>query len=113
MAAPRNRKHILVPNPPTTEAYKPHGRKIEVEKPAPPTSRAKHGKALERALKTAVVQAEQRRSEAGIEVHGAKPGLYVQFDSRPGVPLQLASLEDARQGIELAQRQLHLPADDN
>jgi hypothetical protein len=27
--------------------------------------------------------------------------LYVQFDSQPGVPLQLASLEDARQGIEL------------
>lgn len=44
MAAPRNRKHILVPGPPTAEEYKPHGRKIDVTKPAPPASRAKHGK---------------------------------------------------------------------
>jgi hypothetical protein len=47
VAAPRNRKHILVPGPPTAEAYKPHGRKIDIPKPAPPTSRPKHGKALE------------------------------------------------------------------
>jgi len=57
VAAPRNRKHILVPDPPTAEGYKPHGRKIDVTKAAPPASRAKHGKALERALKAAVVKA--------------------------------------------------------
>lgn len=45
MAAPRNRKHILVPGPPTAEEYKPHGRKIDVTKPAPPANRARHGKA--------------------------------------------------------------------
>lgn len=101
MSAPRNRKHILVPGPPSTEAYKPYGRKIEITRPEPPTSRAKHGKALERSLRAAVVEAEKRREEAGIEVHGAVPGLYVQFESQPDVPLQLASLEDARQGIEL------------
>lgn len=101
MAAPRNRKHILVPGPPTAEEYKPHGRKIDVPKPAPPTSRAKHGKALERALKAAVVEANRRRDEAGIEVHGAVPGLYVQFESQPGVPLQVTSFEDSRQGIEV------------
>ena len=101
MSAPRNRKHILVPSSPTAEAYKPHGRKITVTKPPPPTSRAKHGKALERALTVAVVEARKRRDEAGIEVHGAVPGLYVQFESQPGAPLQVASLEDARQGIEV------------
>lgn len=101
MAAPRNRKHILVPGPPTAEEYKPHGRKIDVPKPAPPTSRAKHGKALERALKAAVVEANRRRDEAGIEVHGAVPGLYVQFESQPGVPLQVTSFEDSRQSIEV------------
>jgi hypothetical protein len=101
VAAPRNRKHILVPGPPTAEGYKPHGRKIDVTKPAPPASRAKHGKALERALKAAVVEANKRRDDAGIEVHGAVPGLYVQFESQPGVPLQVASLEDSRQGIEV------------
>ncbi|MEB2284046.1 MAG: hypothetical protein B6D46_02040 [Polyangiaceae bacterium UTPRO1] len=101
MAAPRNRKHILVPGPPTAEGYRPHGQKIDVTKPAPPVSRAKHGKALERALKAAVVEANKRRNDAGIEVHGAVPGLYVQFESRPGVPLQVTSLEDSRQGIEV------------
>lgn len=101
MAAPRNRRHILVPGPPTAEEYKPHGRKIDVTKPAPPASRAKHGKALERALRAAVVEANKRRDDAGIEVHGAVPGLYVQFESQPDVPLQVASLEDSRQGIEV------------
>lgn len=28
-------------------------------------------------------------------------GLYVQFESQPGVPLQVTSLEDSRQGIEV------------
>ena len=101
MAAPRNRKHILVPDPPTAEKYKPHGRKIDIIKPAPPTSRAKHGKALERALKGAVLEASKRRDQAGIDVHGAVPGLYVQFESQPGVPLEVTSLEDSRQGIEV------------
>lgn len=101
MAAPRNRKHIFVPGHPSAEAYRPHPRMIEVTKPSPPASRSKHGKALERALKTAVAEAEQRRRTAGITVHGAKPGLYVQFESQPGVPLQLSSLEDARQGIDV------------
>lgn len=48
-----------------------------------------------------MVEAHQRRADAGIQVHGAVPGLYIQFESQPGVPLQLSSLEDARQGIEL------------
>lgn len=101
MAAPRNRKHIIVPDHPTAEAYEPHGRKIEMTKPPTPASRAAHGKALKQSLKAAVSEAHQRRADAGIEVHGAEPGLYVQFESQPGVPLQLSSLEDARQGIEL------------
>lgn len=101
MAAPRNRKHILVPGPPAAEDYKPHGRKFDVTKPAPPASRVKHGKALERELKAAVALAKTRRNESGIEVHGAVPGVYVQFESRPDVPLQVSSLEDLRQGIEV------------
>jgi hypothetical protein len=99
--APRNRKHILVPTPPRVEEYKPHGRKSERTAISPPTSRAAHGKALERSLKAAVVEASRRRKDAGILVHGAEPGLYVQFESQPGVPLNVASLEDTRQGIEV------------
>jgi len=48
-----------------------------------------------------VVEAHQRRTDAGIEIQGVAPGLYVQFESQPDIPLQLSSLEDARQGIEL------------
>lgn len=101
MAAPRNRKHIIVPGKPSAEAYRPHPRAMAVPKPPAPASRAAHGKALKQALVSAVVQAQQRRAAAGIQVHGAVPGLYVQFESQPGVPLQLSSLEDGRQGIEL------------
>ena len=101
MPAPRNRKHILVPGLPTAEGYRPHGRKIERTKPAPPTIRALHGKALSLALNAAVAQATKRRHEAGIEVQGAAPGIYVQFESQPGVPLLVTSLEDLRQGIEV------------
>ncbi len=101
MAAPRNRKHIIVPGRPTAEPYKPHGRNIDIPRPPAPPSRMAHGKALEKSLESAIEEALQRRVDAGVEVHGAKPGFYVQFESRPGVPLQLSSLEDARQGIEL------------
>lgn len=91
----------MVVGKPTAEAYKPHPRKIEVVKPPPPASRSAHGKTLKKALESAVAEAHQRRADAGIQVHGALPGLYVQFESQPGVPLALSTLEDARQGIEL------------
>lgn len=101
MTAPRNRRHILVPGRRTVEEYKPYGRDIDDKKPPPPPSRAQHGKALSRALAAAVDEAKQRRAEAGLEIHGATPGLYVQFESQPGVPLQVTSLEDSRKGIEV------------
>lgn len=74
---------------------------IRIPKPPPPPSRAEHGKALTSALDGAVREAYQRRVDAGIDVPGALPGLYVQFESQPGVPLHLASLENVPQGIEL------------
>jgi hypothetical protein len=67
----------------------------------PPADRPQHGRALERAFTTAIAEANQRRQDAGLSVHGAEPGLYVQFESQPGVPLQLHSLEDTGQGIQL------------
>ena len=101
MAAPRNRRHIIVPGKPSAEPYKPHARDIKVPRPPAPGSRAAHGKALRQALESAVAEAHQRRADAGVQVHGAVPGLYVQFESQPDVPLKLSSLENARQGIEL------------
>lgn len=100
MAAPRNRRHIFISGP-AAETYEPFGRKIGIKKPPAPESRTAHGRALKHALEEAVVEAKRRREQAGIEVQGAEPGLYVQFESQPGVRLELDSLEDARQGIEL------------
>jgi len=37
-------------------------------------------------------EAAARRQATGLDVHGAKPGIYVQFESPPGVDLKLESL---------------------
>ncbi len=101
MVSPRNRKHITVSSPPTTEPYRPHRRRFDIRKVPAPESRKAHGRALKSALESAVVEALQRREATEIEVHGASPGLYVQFESQPGESLQLSSFENAAQGIEL------------
>lgn len=101
MAAPRNRKHILVRVAPSTEAYTPHPRKIELPPIATPTNRRRHAAALRVALRHAGRETVEEREELGITVHGAEPGLYIQFESVPGVDLKLESLEDRRKGIEL------------
>ena len=101
MAAPRNRRHIIVPGGPAVEKYTPYKRKIKISKPPAPASRVTHGIALKQAFESVTDQAQQRRDDVDIQVHGAEPGLYVQFESQPGVALNLSSLEDSRQGIEL------------
>lgn len=97
MAAKRDRPHLFVRREPTSRAYTPHTRAVK-PKPAPaPADRAQHGQQLRTALQQAQGQADLRRDEAarkGIAVEGATPGLYVQFDSMPGVPLKVESLED-------------------
>ncbi|MGE0706600.1 MAG: S8 family serine peptidase [Planctomycetota bacterium] len=71
-------------------------------KPIPtPASRQQHGQALKTSFELAVANARARRAQAEVEVHGGQPGVYVEFESQPGVPLQLPSLEDKRKGIEL------------
>jgi subtilase family protein len=101
MPAPRNRKHLLVPNPPSSEAYTPHPRKIEQPAFAGPQDRRRHARALRRALSTAEHEAREARESLDITVHGAEPGIYIQFESPPGVELKLESLENRKQGIEL------------
>jgi hypothetical protein len=46
-------------------------------------------------------ESEANRAAVDISVHGAQPGLYVEFESPPGVELKLESLEDRRRGIEM------------
>lgn len=63
--------------------------------------RPAHGAMLKASLEKAELDGAARRSAAGITVHGAAPGLYVQFESRPGVTLNVSSLEDRKVGIEV------------
>lgn len=102
MPAERNRRHILVPGAPSTEVYSPHPRKIEPVAVPAPASRPAHGTGLRDALAAAVTESVERRQRDIPQVHNAVPGMYVQFESQPGIRLQLSSLEDRRQGIELA-----------
>jgi Subtilase family len=101
MPAPRNRKHLLVPTAPTAEPYTPHLRRIERPPYAGPPDRQRHAAALHDALTHAQAESEASRAATDITVHGAEPGLYVEFESPPGVDLKLESLEDRRRGIEL------------
>lgn len=101
MAAPRNRRHILVRTAPSREDYTPHRRRIELPPVPGPRSRRQHAGALKASLRDAEREEQARRQAAEIVVHGAEPGLYVEFDSQPGLQLKLETLEDRRKGIEL------------
>lgn len=101
MAAERNRKHILVSQPPKTELYSRHPGGGGGKKPPPPASRAAHAEALRTSLLAAEMAGRSRRADAGPRVHGAEPGLYIEFDSQPGFELNHGSLTSIRRGIEL------------
>ena len=101
MAAPRNRRHLVIQAPPTAEPYTPHARTISPETFARPADRQQHGASLRAALLAAEQEAIASRQAQPIAVHGAAPGVYVQFDSPPGIELKLESLEDKRKGIEV------------
>jgi len=101
MAAPRDRKHILVPGGPKTEKYRPHGKKITPPPLPAVADRAAHGAALSAALREAQAAAAERRQAAGIGIAGSTPSVYVEFNSVEDVRLELSTLEAQRSGIEL------------
>lgn len=101
MSAPRNRRHIFVPEPPATEPYTPHSPRIDARDIDRPQDRRAHAEVLTASYEGIRAATEEDRSAATIEVHGAKPGLYVQFESRPGVELKLEPLENRTKGIEV------------
>lgn len=101
MAAPRDRQHIIVPTEPQTANYTPPPKTIRNVAPPANPDRPAHGHALANALRAAHTQATARRAESGIEIAGAKPAIYVEFESFEGISLELSSLEAQRSGIEL------------
>ncbi|MEM7353286.1 MAG: S8 family peptidase [Acidobacteriota bacterium] len=100
MAAERNRRHILVLRLPKTERYKPFPRGGEDKLPRP-SNPIGHAEVLGATLRAASAAGDQRRAEQSIEVQGAKPGLYIQFDSQPGFELNHLSLGNKAKQIEL------------
>lgn len=97
MASPRNRRHIIVPGDPTVEKYTPHGGGGPSKAPGPPgAGRPAHSAALTKALESARDTAALRRTTQSVEVTGAQPGLYLEFESFPGWDLAISSLENKR-----------------
>ncbi len=101
MAAPRDRKHIVVPGEPQIEKYTPHRKKITPAVPPANPDRPAHGVALAQALVAAQTAAAARRQQAQIEIQGGTPSIYVEFQSVGDVRLELSTLEAQSSGIEL------------
>lgn len=101
MAAPRNRRHLVVTTQPAAEQYTPHGRKVPPPTFERPANRQQHAASLREALLAAEDAAKASREAQPVVVHGAEPGIYIQFDSPPGVELKIESLEHKTKGIEV------------
>ena len=117
MAAPRDRKHLLVRRTPAVEAYSRPPRVIPSKgPPVPAGGRPAHGAVLKNALEQAAAIVGERRDGVSLEIDGARPGLYVEFESFPGWELAIPSLEstggkDPHARIEVvAVRQHTVPA---
>lgn len=97
MASPRNRKHLVVAIPPKSVPYGPRDKPVPRQQ-IPIPDRAKHGASLKAALRTAVQVAAAQRQQApdALTNRATTPGIYVQFESVPGVALTVESLESRR-----------------
>lgn len=97
MPSPRNRRHIVVPGRPTVEKYTRHRGGGNSRKPdPPPQGRPAHSAALKEALESARDTAALQKTQSSIEVTGARPGVYIEFESFPGWDLAISSLENKR-----------------
>ncbi len=119
MASPRNRRHIIVPGDPSVEKYTPHvGGGPSKAPESPSVGRPTHSSSLTKALETAQNAAALRKTASAIDVAGAQPGLYLEFESFPGWELAVSSLEnkrakDPRRHIEVVAVATGTPKDDS
>ncbi|MET0792531.1 MAG: S8 family peptidase, partial [Polyangiaceae bacterium] len=97
----RDRAHIFVRESPKADQYRPHPRVITTKAPPPPNDPQGHGAALSSAIKAAAAAGLARRDAHDVEVAGASPGLYVQFESQPNFGLKLETLDAQGSGIEV------------
>jgi Subtilase family len=100
LADERELPHIVVENSATTEAYRYPGGGGS-EKPLPPHDRQAHASRLLSALDRVRSQVASRKEELKAWAVPAKKGVHVEFESEPGFELELGSLEDRHQGIQV------------
>ncbi|NJD65723.1 MAG: S8 family peptidase [Chloroflexi bacterium] len=94
--ADRNRPHIFVDQPAQAEPYTPPPRRITGRALSVPDNRRAHAESLGAQLALAGASGLQRRADT-TRVEGALDGIYVTFESFPGIELAIESL-DVRQG---------------
>ncbi|MCC7138131.1 MAG: S8 family peptidase [Planctomycetes bacterium] len=100
MRAPRDRRHLIVGKLPEISAFRPPPRVVRPTPiPAPP-SRPAHGRRLAASLEAALRTGSAKRAAAAPQAE-AEPVLTIEFESRPGLELNVASLEMQRSGIEV------------
>lgn len=100
--APRDRLHILVQRPASTEAYTSYREGRGSPRPPAPI-RQEHAARLNREAQEAEQAARTLRAEAAREI-GVRPsgeGMLLTFESWPGFELELSTLDPARQPPEL------------
>jgi len=97
MPEPRDRPHLFIPTPAQSASYSPPPRAIKGQAVPVPANRRQHGQQLHDALRQIDIDAEVRRRQRDVQVGGAVDGVYVSFESFPGVHLALEKL-DPQQG---------------
>ena len=99
MPSPRNRRHILITDPPRAEAFttRRSSRPKAFQRPA---DRAAHARQLTVALTRAIQQGMAGRSQV-VQAQQGQPGCLVAFRAPRGVELNLRSLENKHAGVEL------------
>ncbi len=102
MAAPRDRRHLILQVNPTTEEYSPPSVGRSPSGPPSPPDRAAHAHGLKVALLHAQSVSTARRSAAGGIIQGARPGIYVRVDGVQGFPLALDTLSSGSLGLSVA-----------
>ncbi len=105
--AERNRPHLFVDGRVTAEDYTHRASGGgDNEAPAPP-DRAAHARRLITALEQADDAARRRRQAGQVPVPGAVAGVYVRFESFPGLELALSSLDPQRGNVHPELRSVH------
>src|SRR5882757_4177006 len=91
--AERNRPHILIRAGASVEGYTKRVTAGAGRTTPAPADRARHARNLLDSLDSAEREGANRRALDPVRIEGARPGIYVTFESFPGMELALTSLD--------------------